>query len=472
MLKKIYSLVGVLALAVMSLPAIAQKQPAAQKQSPPAGGPPKPFVLPTPQNFTLPNGMKVTMVPYGSVPKVTISSVVRAGNVNEAEDQVWLADLTGNLMKEGTRSRTAEQVAEQAATMGGRVNINVGEDQTRATIDVLSEFAPKAVALLADVVENPLLPASEVARLKTDLLRTMTIQKSQPQNIAQEHFVKLLYPNHPYGRLYPTDAMLQKYTVEDAQRFYKENFGAARTHLYVAGQFDAAAMKKAITDAFGGWTRGPEPAMNVPKSTPKHTLELVEKPGAAQSTLYIGLPVIDPSNADYIPLQVMDSILGGSFGSRITSNIREQKGYTYSPFSQVSTHYRAGYWVEVADVTTDVTGPSMKEIFYEIDRLQKEAPSQQEVDDIKAYMSGIFVLQNSSRGGVINQLSFVDLHGLGDDYLRNYVQKINAVTPAQVQEMAKKYLKADQMTVVVVGDRQKIADQIAPYQPKEGAGGQ
>ena len=206
--------------------------------------------------------------------------------------------------------------------------------------------------------------------------------------------------------------------------------------------------------------------MNIPKPESKRELEVIDRPGAAQSTIMMGLPVVDPSNPDYIGLQVMDALLGGSFGSRITSNIRESKGYTYSPFSTVNTHYRDAYWAESADVTTNVTGPSLKEIFYEIDRISKEAPTEEEMTGTKNYMAGIFIIRNSSRRGVVSQLNYVDLHGLGDDYLSTYVQKIHAVTPAQAEALAKKYIVPDKMTIVVVGDKSKIADQLAPYESK------
>jgi zinc protease len=160
----------------------------------------------------------------------------------------------------------------------------------------------------------------------------------------------------------------------------------------------------------------------------------------------------------------MNTLLGGSFGSRITSNIREQKGYTYSPSSQLSTRYRDAYWAEIADVTTAVTGPSLKEIFYEIDRLQKEAPPEAELKGIQDYIAGLFILQNSSRQGIISQLAFANLHNLGDDYLETYVKKVYTVTPEQVQQMARKHLASNKMTIVVVGDKQKIADQLTPYQ--------
>jgi zinc protease len=434
------------------------------KQAPPAGGPPKPFAVPPHQDFTLPNGMKVTLVAYGSVPKVTVDVIVRSGNLNEGENQVWLANLTGDLMKEGTKTRSAEEIAKEAAGMGGAVTVNVGPDQTQIESDALSEFGSQMVALLADLTQNPLLPESELPRLKKDAVRRMTIALSQPRNIARQQFAKLLYPAHPYGRLYPTEAMLNGYSIEDVRTFYTANFGAARTHVYIAGRFDATALHKAVDDAFHNWPRNAEPRIDIPKPQTGHAFDLTDKPGAVQSTVYVGLPVLDPSNPDYIPFLVMDSLLGGSFGSRITSNIRENKGYTYSPFSTVSTHYRDAYWVESADVTTNVTGPSLKEIFYEIHRLETEPPTAAELKGVQEYMSGIFVLQNSSRQGIINQLDFVELHGLGDRYLQTYVQKVNAVTPEEVSEVAKKYLIPEQMKIVVVGDKDKIAAQVKPYE--------
>jgi len=444
---------------------VAQSAPSVTKQVPPAGGPPKAFHLPAKETFTLPNGLRVTMVPYGKLPKVTIAAIVRAGELNEGADQVWMSDFVGRMIKEGgTTSRSAEQVAQEAASMGGSIDVNAGADQTEIASDVLSEFGPKAVALLADVAEHPLLPESDLPRMKQDAQRRLAISKSQSQPLAREQFMKALYPDHPYGRIFPTDEMISKYTIADIQKFYKENFGAARTHVYVAGKFDAPTMKKAITDAFSGWAKGPDPLINVPKPEIKRAFTLIDRPNATQSTVYVGLPTVYPGEADYIPLSVTNTLLGGSFASRITSNIREQKGYTYSPFSQLSSRYHDAYWAEIADVTTGVTGPSLKEIFYEINRLQKDAPPEAELKGIQDYIAGLFILQNSSRQGIISQLAFADLQNLGDDYLETYVKKIYAVTPEQVQQMAEKHLTTDKMTIVVVGDKSKIADQLTPYE--------
>jgi zinc protease len=447
--------------ALSTLPLAAQ-----QKQTPPAGGPPKPFNVPAHESYSLPNGMKVTLVPYGNLPKVTLSLVVRSGNLNEPADMPGLADMAGKLMKEGTSSKSSKQIAEEAAGMGGAVNITVGADESDVTTDVLSDFGAKAVALLADVAQHPLFPESELPRLKTDAERQLSISKAVPQNMALEKFRKILYGDHPYGTVFPTQESIQKTTVADIKRFYEGNFAAARAHLYVAGRFDTADVKKAIAASFGGWAKGAAAVTNVPKIKPQHVLDLTDRAGAAQSTLLVGMPVPDATSPDAIPLGVTNALLGGSFGSRITSNIREQKGYTYSPSSQISRRYHDAYWAETADVTTQYTGASLKEIFAEVDKLAKEPPADAELKGIQSYLSGLFVIQNSSRGALINQLRFVDFQGLGEDYLKTYVQKVNAVTPTDVSKMTSQYIKPDQMTIVVVGDKSKVAEQVAPYGAK------
>lgn len=451
---------AILALLVLAVtpPLLAQKQP------PPEPGKPKGFSVPAPRKFKLENGLAVTLVEYGTLPKVTVRLAVRSGNIDEKAGKVWLADLMGDLLSQGTETKSAAQIAEAAARMGGSLNIAVGPDRTDIGGDVLSEFGPEMSVLIADVVIHAKFPESELERLKGDRLRQLSILKSQPQRMALEKFSALLYGDHPYGSLSPTEEMLKSYTIGEVRAFYDANFGAARSHIYVAGKFDGKAMEAAIRKAFAGWKRGGAPTVNVPKPKGERRVEMVDRPGAVQSTIYLGMPVIDPSNPDWIPLSVMNSLLGGSFGSRITSNIREQKGYTYSPNSQVSTRYRDGYWVETADVTTKDTGASLKEILAEIKKLQTDPPSEQELKGIQNYLAGTFVLQNSSRGGIINQLAFVDLHGLPKDYLNTYVSRVYAVTPAQVQQMAAKYIQSDKATIVVVGDKKVIAEQVAPYE--------
>ena len=436
---------------------------AAQKQQPPAPGTPRPFTLPEVVGYSLPNGTEVRLVQYGNIPKVSVQLVVQTGNVDETAEQVWLADLVGDLMQQGTTTRSAQDIALAAARMGGSLDIGVGVNQVTIGGDVLSEFAGDMVGLVGDVATSPAFPAAELPRLKNDMLRQLSIARSQPQQLAVEKFRQVIYPEHGYGRVFPTEAAINGYTLEQARDFYNGNFGGARSTLYVVGRFDDAAVRQAAQNAFGSWRRGSDPSKVAVTPKSERAVYLIDRPGAVQSTILMGVPVITPADDDYLPLLVTNTLLGGYFSSRVTANIREAKGYTYSPFSQISSRLGSAYYAQQADVTTAVTGESLKEIFYEIDRLQKEPPSAPELQAVKNYLSGTFVLQNSSRGGIINQLAFLDLHGLSEDYLRTYVQRVNALTPADIQRMASEYVDTGNMTIVVVGDRATILDQITPY---------
>lgn len=439
----------------------------AQKQTPPEGGSPKAFTVPANETYTLPNGMKVTLVQYGIIPKTAISLAIDAGEINEGSGRIGVAGLTTDLMKEGTEKLTSQQVAEDAARMGSTLEIHASQDQTKLGIDVLQEFAPDAVKLLADVAQHPRLPQSEIDRLKNDALRQIALQNSQPQTIAVVRFRKILYGDHPYAIVVPAEADIKKLTIQDVKDFYTGNFGAQRAHLYIAGKFDAAAVKKAIAENFSSWSKGPARMENVPVLKPQHVLDVTDRPGAPQSTLIVGLPVPPATSPDTVSIIVTNALLGGSFNSRITANIREAKGYTYSPRSELSRRYHDGYWAETADVTTQFTGPSLKEIFFEVGRMQKEPVTEPELKGIQNYLSGIFVIQNSSRGALIGQLQNVDFQGLGENYLKTYVAKVNAVTPAVVQKMTQDYIKPEEMTIVVVGDKAKITDQLTEFQPSK-----
>jgi zinc protease len=433
------------------------------KETPPPGSAPKPFKLASTDDFTLPNGMRVTLAPYGVVPKVAVRAYVDAGAVREAADKIWISKLTALLMKEGTSKRSGEQIAADAADMGGQLDVDSTRDSMVAGGVVLSDYGSQFVALLADVLTNATLPSSELARLKANLARQLAVEKARPRSLATERFLQVMFPGQPYSRVYPTSEALGGYSLADVQAFFQENFAASRAHLYVVGKLDPA-IKNAIRQAFSSWKQGQSAPLPPAKPVLQYSLQQIDRPGAAQSTLYLGLPVAGPKSPDYIPLGVMNSLLGGSFASRITANIRENKGYTYSPVSFIQEAGHNSYWAERADVTTAVTGPSLHEIFSEVNRLRKDPPSEQELKGIQNYISGVFVLQNTiSPNAVIAQLHFVDSQELNRSFLFTYVQKFDAVSPAEVQRVAETYIAPSKMTVVVVGDESKIADQLKPF---------
>jgi zinc protease len=437
------------------------------KQVPPPGGTPKDFVLPATDVFGLANGLKAIMIPFGSVPKATVRIIVRSGNLNEG-DQTWLADLSGDFFLEGTTSRSGEDIARTAAALGGQISVSVNADQTTISGDVLAEFTPQMIELLAEVVRSPAFAESELDRLKRDRLRQLSIAQTQPQQMAVAAFREALYGDHPYGRVLADEAQLGAYSIDDVRDFYNNNFGAQRTQVYVAGVFDAGATREAIETSFDSWEEGADVLINIPEPvTEKVVLDVVDRPGASQSNVILGLPVVSPDHDDSIALQISNTLLGGYFSSRITANIREDKGYTYSPRSSLSTRYKDAYWAQIAAVTTTDTGPALKEIMYEIDNLQQNPPPAEELDGVKNYAAGIFVLQNSTRSGIINVLNRIDLQELPDTYLTDYVSNVFAITPEKVSEMTSKYLRKEDMTLTVVGDRGVISEQVAPYMEAE-----
>jgi zinc protease len=451
----------ILSLAIVSILCSAS---IAQKQTPPEGGTPRDFQLPEKKLNKLPNGLGSTLVQYGAIPKVNINVIIKTGNIHEGPNEVWLGDLTGNLMREGTTTMDFKTISKKVAAMGGSVNVATGLNQVTISGSVLSEFAPDLIKILADIAINPAFPEKELDRLKNDLKRNLTVQLATPQNQATNKFRSIIYKDHPYGRLYPTEEMLNSYTLDMAKGFYDKNIGAKRTVVYVVGKFNEASVSKAIEEAFGKWKEGPE--VNYPVATPvtSNEVAMIDRPAAPQTTVLLGLPTLDPSKPDYLSLQVTNSLLGGSFGSRITSNIREDKGYTYSPFSTINTGVKVAIWYEQADVTTEHTGASLNEISKEIKRLQAEPPSKEELQGIQKYEAGIFVLQNSTPGGIINQLNFLDLHGLSDSYLTDRVKNIYAITPEKVQQIAKDYFKYEDMTLVLVGDKKQLDKQMKAHQ--------
>ncbi len=433
------------------------------KELPPEGGTPKDFQIPEKKIIRLDNGMKIVMVDYGIVPKATMQLIISTGQIHEEENEVGLVSLLASLMEEGTDNHDAKALSRAFAKMGGELGVNAGMHGVNITTTVLSEFAPEAVRLLAEVARQPALPEVELDRLKSNMKRQMSVARSQPQTIANQEFLQAIYGDHPYGRPLPSDEMIEWHTIDAIRGFYDEEFGAQRSTLYIVGKFNEEQVRDQAEASFSDWKKGPESNYPVAEPNRQTGVDLADRPNSPQSTIRFGIPVPDPSHPDYVALEVMDDLLGGSFGSRITSNIREDKGYTYSPFSTLSSRYKNAIWYEAADVTIESTKDAMLEISREIDRLRTEPPTEEELQGIKNYMAGTFVLQNSDPNGIIGQLYQIDFHGLGDDYLNKRVQSIYEVSPGRVTEVASQYLDPEKMFLMVVGDKKMTEPQIEAW---------
>lgn len=432
----------------------------AQINEQPALGEPVAFNVPDNRSFTLDNGLEVTFIQYGLAPTTQISLRVRAGNIDDSSD-TYIADLTASMMEEGANGRSAEDIATAIASMGGELGVGVGWHSTNIGVNVLSQYATDAMGIIADVVMRPDFAESEFDRVRQNLVRDVSVSRAQPGPIATEAYGRLLFGgDHPYGNSLPTEDQVRAYELGDVQAFYDTNYGAGRTRIYVAGRFDEAAMETAIRDAFSSWTAGEADELIPAAPSGGPVVQFIDRPGAPQSTLRVGFPAVGIDHPDAPDLAVMNALLGGSFTSRLTRNLREDKGYTYSPGSGVTWGMGGGYWTFNADVNTEVTGAALMETFGEITRLSENAPDAVEADGIRTWMSGIFILQNASTGGIIGQLNFRDLYDLPDDYLESYVPSLNAVTNDDISRVASTYLDLDNVVLVVVGDVAVIEEQV------------
>lgn len=423
------------------------------------------FTLPPRRHETLPGGARLTLVEAGAVPLAAIRLVIRAGSVELPAGATWLDRFVVEYLREGTRDRDAAAFAGALAAMGGRLEVDADELSTTLSTEVLAEHAPAAVALLLELARSPRFPAEAAERLLTDLRRTFDMAQAQPGWLAYATMRRALFADQPYGRVMPEAGVIDSFTTARAAEFWERTTGARRAHLMVAGRFAGDEVVEAARRAAEGWTPGTEPAPIAATPQEGRAIHLVDRPGAEQSTLQIGLPVIDPSHVDYVALEVTNALLGGAFASRITMNIREDKGYTYSPRSVISARPRGTYWVEMADVTTAVTGASLHEIFGEIDRLRAEAPPEDELAGVINYVAGSFVLRQSSPSALLDHLEFLDRHGLDGAYSASYLARVQAVTPADVQRLTVQHLRPEAMAIALVGDRAAVEAQVTPYGP-------
>lgn len=454
----------VAAFAVIALPpAVANAQ--TTKEQPPAPAAPKSFRVADHRTFTMKNGMQVTLIHYGAVPKAVVTLEIRTGAIDEPPFGAGLAGLVAEMLLQGTVARSAQRISRDAADMGGSISANAGAVATTIGGEVLSEHTARFISLVADVARHPGLDKNDFERVRANALRDLAISMQNASNIARRQWRYMVFPDHPFGRPFSSEATLRALSMGHVRNFLDDNYNASRAHLYVSGVFNDAAIEKEIRYDFSDWDGGAGPTAVRVKPVTERQVAMVDRPDAVQSTIIVGLPVLEPKDPDFVKFEVTDALLGGAFGSRITANIREDKGYTYSPYSQVWRRQSASYWIESADVTTKDTGNSLKEIFAEIDRLRREAPPQSELEGIKQNLVGLFTLQNSSRDGMVSQLRYVEEQKLGESYLSDYVRNVFTVTPEDVRRLAQQQLDPNRMTIAVVGDRKTVEPQIAPYRP-------
>jgi zinc protease len=443
---------------------------AADKQSLPKDLPPygpiKQLAAPHVTSVKLDNGLTVWLVPEAGFPKVAFTLAIRGGYTADPKDRPGFADLIAATVTQGTRNRSAKQVAEDLEAAGGDLSGNATPDSILIETSVLSSKADAALQILADVMQQATFADQEVAIAKSNLSSALQANEADPSFLGRRALYHALFGEHPYAITSPTEESISKTTAADLRTEYARRFRPDRTLLIAVGDLSEQSLLATIRTSFAAWKSGGEEApINAarPASLVSKAIVYVPRANSVQTALYLGTLGPNRSAPDYAAARVGNALYGGMFGSRLVNNIREDKGYTYSPGARLTLNRETGVLVTRADVRNAVTGASFNEITYEMNRMATTAPETEEVERAKRYALGLLALQLQARAGVARQLANLWIDSLPPEELALQGQKIEKVTPQDVQAAGRKYFPAWRMTVVAVGEEQVIKDELAPF---------
>jgi zinc protease len=459
-------IVAAVALLALSVNVAGQeKLPPLPKDLPPYG-PLVPFKSPEVQVAKLPNGLTVWRVPRPGFPKVALTLAVRGGRAYDPKDRPGLSDLLLATMDQGTKTRSAKQIAEAFQGAGGDLSGDLRPDALLSSVQVLSDKVDETLAALADIAQNATFPDDEVALAKTDALQTLQAQEAEPSFLAQRALAKAVYGDHPYSVIAATADAINRTTAGDIRAAYRQRFRPDQALLVAVGDFDSGALESAIEKYFGGWTAPSEPplaAPPVPVANNPHAIFLVPRPGSVQTTLTMAAFGPRRSDPDYPATQVANAIYAGMFGSRLIRNIREDKGYTYSPGGSLQLRAEAAMLQTRADVRNAVTGPSLNEIFYELNRMATTEPSSDEIAKAQRYLVGTNAIILQLQTAVSGQLGWLWVYELPPGALGQESADIQKVTVADVTAAGRKYFPAARQTVVAVGEDKVVREQLGVF---------
>jgi predicted Zn-dependent peptidase len=429
----------------------------------PGRGPAPELLLPEQRHFTLANGLRVRLVEYRRLPIVALNLVVHAGAARDPADKPGLASFTAAMLTEGTRTRSATELSDEAGFLGATIRSGAGSDAASVTGAVLARHLPKYLELFADVATSPAFPRKDFERVQDARLVTLLQQRDQPQAIASKAFVPVFWGEHPYGHyLLGDEASVKAMRPKDLAAFHARHFGPGNAELVVVGDVDEATLRPLLDATLGRWrgAKGTRALAPAPAAAPHRTLVL-EKPDAPQSYLLLGMPGLARSSPDYVAATVAFQVLGGGSASRLFRNLREEKGYTYGVYAMGEARRLAGASVVAGSVKADVTGAALKELLAELRRLREEPVPAAELADAKDALVLSLPADFSSAGGIAGRLGELALHGLPDDYWNRYADEVREVDAAAVQEVARRYLDPSRMTLVLVANPSVVAPQLA-----------
>jgi predicted Zn-dependent peptidase len=436
----------------------------------PAVAPPAALKIPAVQERELPNGLRVIAVRRASVPVVELRLRIPVGPSDpksaaaKSGRDLAAATMLAETMLTGTESRDRSQLAIELQALGAGLSASIDNDRLAIVGSVLAPNLKQLLAVLGDVIHSASYPKREVSGERDRLVDELAIARSQPAVQAREAFLARLYGKHPYAVELPQTAALEAVTAKELRTLHGRTVSPKGAVLTLVGDLRPAAALDAVEAVLGGWSgRAAKPMPKLPKHVPGG-VTIVDRPGAVQTNIRLGGPALSRTAPNYAALQVANVVFGGYFSSRLVNNIREDKGYTYSPRSSIEHAVAGSRLVVAADVATEVTAPALLEILYELGRVTLLPLGDDELTAAKRYSAGTLALSTATSAGLASTLSVLAGYGLGPDYLREHSAALGAVDAKAVAEVAGQFAPAE-LAAVLLGDASVMAAKVDAIRP-------
>lgn len=423
--------------------------------------------LPKPQEAVLSNGMRVALLEDHKLPTFSLQVWFNGGGLADPPEKRGVAMVTASQLREGTKQRSSREIAEQLATLGASLSASSSPASGESAVSVtgLSDFMDPTLALAADVIRNPTFPAAELDKFRARYLAQLQIRRANPGFLAQEQFMRAIYGEHPGALVVPSEAVIKQLTSADLAAFHAARFRPNNALLIAHGDVTLKDLVAALERHFGDWPKAEIDKVSLPPPKPpaKPRVLLVDRPGSVQTSLWVGSMGIERDSDDYFAMLVMNHILGGGPASRLFMNLREDKGYTYGVYSTFTGTTFPGVVVASTDVRTAVTAGALHELSQELQRIAHEPVSAQELTNARRALIGRFALSLDSPQSLLNNLATQKIYGLPADYWDTYPQRVEAVTPADIQRVAKQYYGRERLQIVAVGDASELSEVLEKY---------
>jgi zinc protease len=441
----------------------AQNRSEAWRSKPPKPAPASPFKLPALREVKLDNGLTIVLIENHRVPMVSMTLGIPVGGVNDPAGQAGISEAVAALLNDGAGNLSSLQLARAIESLGAQLAVSANDDYTEIYASVVAENLEPLVGLFGEVILHPTFPEVEVALYKKNRVEGLMVQRQEPSFLVSERFNLAIYAAHPYAVTAPTPAVVEAFDRAKIESFYKTYYTPNGSTLVVTGDFETAKMEARLRAIFGEWKASANAAQKLPDLVEQNRrrIYLIDRPGSEQADFRIGNLAVARSDKDYFALLVANAILGDGTGSRLFLNLREKRGYTYDVSSSTHAPRMRGTFFGASETRNEVTLSAIREMLLEFERLRNEKVTEKDLQNARNYLNGGFSLSLSTQGGVSNAIVQARMLGLPADYLEQYREHVGAVTAEDVQAVARKYMRTDNSTIVVVGDAAKLRRALA-----------